>query len=140
MYYNIIWYNMILCVYIYIYTWYIYIYMLHNVLWCNGNNNDNNDNTIRQGEFCEVHSGVHKGIAWYWNRELQLDTGLPNTRTGAQPNTRQALVFCCRTLPNREFTNGGLAKGGLAICVFPLCNYNTLGYVFNVQIEIMPNW
>ena len=39
----------------------------------------------------------------------------------------------------REFTKGGLVKGGLAIYAFPLCNRNTLGSVFNVQIENMPN-
>ena len=41
--------------------------------------------------------------------------------------------------PTQEFTKGGLVKGGLAIYVFPLCNCNTLGSVFNVQIENMPN-
>ena len=34
---------------------------------------------------------------------------------------------------------GVLVKGGLAICAFPLCNCDTLGFVFNVQIEHMPN-
>ena len=34
---------------------------------------------------------------------------------------------------------GGLVKGGLAIYVFPWRNCNTLGSVFNVQIENMPN-
>ena len=40
---------------------------------------------------------------------------------------------------NREFAKGGLAKGDLAIYAFPLCDCNTLGSVFNVQIENMPN-
>ena len=39
----------------------------------------------------------------------------------------------------REFTNGGLVKGGLAIYASPLCNCYTLGSDFNVQIENMPN-
>ena len=39
----------------------------------------------------------------------------------------------------REFTKGGLVKGGFAIHAFPLCNCNTLGSVFNVQIENMPD-
>ena len=39
----------------------------------------------------------------------------------------------------REFTKGGLVKGGLAIDVFPFRNRNTLGSVFNVEIENMPN-
>ena len=39
----------------------------------------------------------------------------------------------------REFINWVLVKGGLAIYVFPLCNWNTLGSAFNVQIENMPN-
>ena len=39
----------------------------------------------------------------------------------------------------REFTKGGLVKGGLAICVFPLCNCNASGSVVNVHIENMPN-
>ena len=34
---------------------------------------------------------------------------------------------------------GGLIKGGLAMCASPLCNCNTLGSVFNVEIENMPN-
>ena len=34
---------------------------------------------------------------------------------------------------------GGLAKGGLAIYEFPLCDCNTLGSVFHVQIEHTPN-
>ena len=35
---------------------------------------------------------------------------------------------------------GGLVKGGLAIYAHPLCNCNTLGFVFNVEIEEhMPN-
>ena len=33
---------------------------------------------------------------------------------------------------------GGLVKGGLATYAFPSCNCNTLGSVFNVQIENMP--
>ena len=39
----------------------------------------------------------------------------------------------------REFTKGGLVKGGLAICASPLCNCNVLGSVFNFRIEDMPN-
>ena len=39
----------------------------------------------------------------------------------------------------REFTKGGLVKGGLAIHAFPLCNSYTLGSVFHAQIESMPN-
>ena len=39
----------------------------------------------------------------------------------------------------REFTKGGLVKGGLAIYAFPLRNCNTLGSAFNAQIENMPN-
>ena len=39
----------------------------------------------------------------------------------------------------REFTKGGLVKGGLAIYVFPLCNCNTLGSAFNVEVERMPH-
>ena len=39
----------------------------------------------------------------------------------------------------REFTKGGLARGGLAIHALPLCNYNTLTSVFDVEIESMPN-
>ena len=35
----------------------------------------------------------------------------------------------------REFTKGGLVKGGLAMYAFPSCNCNTLGPVFNVQVE-----
>ena len=31
----------------------------------------------------------------------------------------------------RELTKGGLVKGGSAICVFPLCNCNTLRSVLN---------
>ena len=38
---------------------------------------------------------------------------------------RQISVF-------REFTKGGLVKGGLAIDVFPLCNCSILGSVVNV--------
>ena len=34
---------------------------------------------------------------------------------------------------------GGFSKGGSAICVFPLCNGNTLGSVFIVHIENQPN-
>ena len=44
-----------------------------------------------------------------------------------------------KVVKNREFTKGGLVKGGLAIYAFPLCNCNALGSVFNVQIENMPN-
>ena len=44
-----------------------------------------------------------------------------------------------RTVDFREFTKGGLVKGGLAIYAFPLCNCNALGSVFNVQIENTPN-
>ena len=40
---------------------------------------------------------------------------------------------------NREFTQGDLVKGGLAIYACTLCNCNTLGSVFNMQIEHMPN-
>ena len=39
----------------------------------------------------------------------------------------------------QEFAKGGLAKRGLAIYVFPLCNCNTLVSVVDVQIEHMPN-
>ena len=39
----------------------------------------------------------------------------------------------------REFTKGGLTKGGLAIYAVPLCNCNALGFLFNVQIENMRN-
>ena len=39
----------------------------------------------------------------------------------------------------REFTKGGLVKGGLAMYVFPFCNCNTLGFVVKVQIENIPN-
>ena len=39
----------------------------------------------------------------------------------------------------REFTKGGLIKRGLAIYVLALCNCNTLGSAFDVQIENMPN-
>ena len=42
-------------------------------------------------------------------------------------------------LKYREFTKGGLVKGGLAIYAFPLCNCKTLGSVVHVQIENMPN-
>ena len=45
----------------------------------------------------------------------------------------------CKVGMNQEFTKGGLVKGGLAIYAFPLCNCNTFGSVFNVQIENMPN-
>ena len=34
---------------------------------------------------------------------------------------------------------GGFIKGGLAIYALPLCNCNTLGSVFNVEIDNMPN-
>ena len=34
---------------------------------------------------------------------------------------------------------GGLVKGCLAIHAFPLCNCTTLGSVFNVEVENMPN-
>ena len=44
---------------------------------------------------------------------------------------------CCKR--NSEVHKGGLVKGGLAIYAFPLCNCNTLGSVFNVEIENMPN-
>ena len=36
---------------------------------------------------------------------------------------------------SREFTKGGLVKAGLAMYAFPLCDCNTLGYVFYVEIE-----
>ena len=39
----------------------------------------------------------------------------------------------------REFAKGGLVKGGLAIDSLPLCNCNTLGSIFNVETENMPN-
>ena len=39
----------------------------------------------------------------------------------------------------REFTKGGLVKGGFAIYAFPLCTCNGLGSVFHAQIENMPN-
>ena len=40
---------------------------------------------------------------------------------------------------SREFTKKGLSRGGLAMYASPLCDCNTLGSVFNVQIENMPN-
>ena len=39
----------------------------------------------------------------------------------------------------REFTKGGLVKGVLAIYAPPLCDCNTSGSVFNVEIENIPN-
>ena len=42
---------------------------------------------------------------------------------------------------HREFTRGGLVKGGLAIYAFPLCNCNTLGSVFlNPPVLNPPLW
>ena len=40
---------------------------------------------------------------------------------------------------SREFTKGGLVKGGLAMYAIPLRKCDTLGSVCNVQIEHMPN-
>ena len=45
----------------------------------------------------------------------------------------------CNTCISREFTKGGLVKGGLAIYALHLCDCNTLGSVFNAQIENVPN-
>ena len=39
----------------------------------------------------------------------------------------------------REFTKGGLFKGGLAIYAFHLCDCDALGSGFNAQIEHVPN-
>ena len=53
-------------------------------------------------------------------------------------SVRSVLVWSL-TVNVGEFTKGGLVKGGLPIDAFPLCNCNTSGSVFNVQIEDMPN-
>ena len=42
-------------------------------------------------------------------------------------------------MPNREFTKGGLVKGGLAMYAFLLCNCNALASVVYVEVENMPN-
>ena len=49
------------------------------------------------------------------------------------------IIILILILLSREFTKGGFGKGGFAIYAFPLCNCNTLGSVFNVEIENTPN-
>ena len=41
---------------------------------------------------------------------------------------------CGVAVKDREFTKGGLVKGGLANDAFPSCNCNTLGCVSPVQL------
>ena len=59
-----------------------------------------------------------------------LSDAARQTRAGAAPADPRS---------HRESTQGGLVKGGLTIYALPLRNRNTLGSVFNSQIENAPN-
>ena len=95
---------------------YIYIYIYtHDTTTTTTNNNNNNNNT---------HAQDHQQVV---------------RRFAETTSPRKSRADKRRDPGSLEFTKGGLVKGGLAIYAFPLCNCNTSGSVFNVQIENLPN-